>query len=406
MTSPDYYLILGVSESAGIDEIKASFRKLALQYHPDRNPGNREAIEIFSGIKKAYETLSDSDKRREYDLKRHKGKPENIFTEMPVRSVVDRAKIRIAVDKRVVMPGEPVLVVISIFENNSRIVVKGLPHFDVAEGPVINSAFPVGRDYPEVEITYLLKPKYAGYLEIGPASFISNGLKYLSDSVYIKVNPPPGMVRFRKPSMLEKIQSAAVSTLIVFYSFLIGYNIYQFKIWPYRPDDSGYVSRSPAPISLGLHDLQLSTGAIPYMRHYGRGTFDFSSMNRIRFRNGKSYDAVVMLTDIATQQTIRNNYIRAGDDFVMQNIPDGSYYLKVLFGNDWNSALCPLNDEELEGGFNRNVRYEIFRQDVNVIQMKHSRSGDTLGYKIYEITLYPVPDGNAQSHTAAPREFF
>ncbi len=63
----DYYAILGVSKTASPEEIKKKFRKLALQYHPDRNPGNTEAEARFKEISEAYEVLSDSDKRSKYD---------------------------------------------------------------------------------------------------------------------------------------------------------------------------------------------------------------------------------------------------------------------------------------------------------------------------------------------------
>jgi curved DNA-binding protein len=62
-----YYELLGVSKSASADEIKKAFRKLAMQYHPDRNPGNKAAEEKFKEISEAYAVLSDTDKRRQYD---------------------------------------------------------------------------------------------------------------------------------------------------------------------------------------------------------------------------------------------------------------------------------------------------------------------------------------------------
>lgn len=64
----DYYAILGVSRDADIETIKRAYRRLALQYHPDRNPGNKEAEERFKEITEAYEVLSDPNKRRQYDL--------------------------------------------------------------------------------------------------------------------------------------------------------------------------------------------------------------------------------------------------------------------------------------------------------------------------------------------------
>ena len=63
----DYYEVLGVSKEATTEEIKKAYRKLALETHPDRNPGNKEAEEKFKELAKAYETLSNPDKRTVYD---------------------------------------------------------------------------------------------------------------------------------------------------------------------------------------------------------------------------------------------------------------------------------------------------------------------------------------------------
>jgi curved DNA-binding protein len=67
MDYKDYYQILGVGKSASTDEIKKAYRKLAMQYHPDHNPGDTQAEEKFKEINEAYQVLSDDDKRAHYD---------------------------------------------------------------------------------------------------------------------------------------------------------------------------------------------------------------------------------------------------------------------------------------------------------------------------------------------------
>lgn len=67
MKKKDYYEILGLSSNASFEDIKMSYRKLAMKYHPDRNPNNKEAEDKFKEIKEAYENLSDPIKRKNYD---------------------------------------------------------------------------------------------------------------------------------------------------------------------------------------------------------------------------------------------------------------------------------------------------------------------------------------------------
>ena len=73
MSKRDYYEVLGVSKSANADEIKKAYRKIALQHHPDRNPGDASAEEKFKEAAEAYDVLSDADKKARYDRFGHAG---------------------------------------------------------------------------------------------------------------------------------------------------------------------------------------------------------------------------------------------------------------------------------------------------------------------------------------------
>jgi len=75
VTKRDYYEVLGVTRDCEETVLKASYRKLALEYHPDRNPGNHDAEEKFKEAAEAYSVLSDAQKRAAYDRFGHKGVP-------------------------------------------------------------------------------------------------------------------------------------------------------------------------------------------------------------------------------------------------------------------------------------------------------------------------------------------
>jgi molecular chaperone DnaJ len=73
MAKRDYYEVLAVERNADADTLKKAFRKLAMQYHPDRNPGDKDAEDKFKEASEAYEILSDPDRRARFDRFGHQG---------------------------------------------------------------------------------------------------------------------------------------------------------------------------------------------------------------------------------------------------------------------------------------------------------------------------------------------
>ena len=73
MAKRDYYEVLGVEKSASADEIKKAYRKMAIKYHPDKNPGDKEAEEKFKEAAEAYDVLSNPEKKQRYDQFGHAG---------------------------------------------------------------------------------------------------------------------------------------------------------------------------------------------------------------------------------------------------------------------------------------------------------------------------------------------
>ncbi len=73
MAKRDYYEVLGVSKNASADDIKRAYRRMAMKYHPDKNPDDKDAETKFKDCAEAYEVLSDPEKRRRYDQFGHEG---------------------------------------------------------------------------------------------------------------------------------------------------------------------------------------------------------------------------------------------------------------------------------------------------------------------------------------------
>ena len=73
MSKRDYYEVLGASKDASQQDLKKAYRRLAMKYHPDRNPDDQEAVAKFKEAKEAYEVLSDEQKRAAYDQFGHAG---------------------------------------------------------------------------------------------------------------------------------------------------------------------------------------------------------------------------------------------------------------------------------------------------------------------------------------------
>ena len=73
MSKRDFYEVLGVTKSANADEIKKAYRKMAIKYHPDKNPGDKSAEDKFKEAAEAYEVLSNPEKKARYDQFGHAG---------------------------------------------------------------------------------------------------------------------------------------------------------------------------------------------------------------------------------------------------------------------------------------------------------------------------------------------
>ncbi len=143
---------------------------------------------------------------------------------------------------------------------------------------------------------------------------------------------------------------------------------------------------------------QLKNGASPLNGCFGKGKFGGQAY--ITFMNSNSTDAIVCLVSVYNSKTIRNEYIRAGQNYTMKNIPTGTYFLKVCYGNDWNPKM--ENFCGTKGAFESDVHFSKSENPSDYISIENSEYSYTTG----TITLYSVQDGNMSTQSSSQEEFF
>jgi hypothetical protein len=162
------------------------------------------------------------------------------------------------------------------------------------------------------------------------------------------------------------------------------------------PDNSTYTE--PVVTESQYKGNQLSNGASPLDGCFGKGKY--SGQAWIRFDNSNASDAIVCLVKLSTGKTIRNEYIQAGKSFTMNNIPSGTYYLKVYYGNDWNP-----NKENFcgtLGAFDTHGHFSKSDSPSDYIEVSNTDYSYTTG----SITLYSVANGNMSTEATTAAEFF
>ena len=149
------------------------------------------------------------------------------------------------------------------------------------------------------------------------------------------------------------------------------------------------------PVESKYKGNQLKDGASPLDGCFGKGFYGGNAT--LTIKNGGSSDAIVCLYSIARGKTIRNEYVRRNSSFTMSNIAQGSYKIRVFYGNDWNPNLT--NSCGTKGNFETDVNFSEFDGT------EYFEDSDR-GYTIATITLYTVAGGNASSSAIDQSTFF
>lgn len=409
--SKDYYSILGINRNASQTEIKAAFRKLAFKFHPDKNPGDPFFEHMFRDLKDAYETLSDSNRRAQYDARQQRYKA----TTEP----------RMAGNE----PKEPSAteLVNKILSNLRKMIsqTRGASTEQIKTGTIADylDRILAGDILHLYQVTSTAQQRELIFSVIPLLRFFSQDQRnrYVTQLVMIAGSDNQLIIEIDKKIKSESSKQKVKNTT----NFLArNWGLFAMAIfiatiyYTSTGDDSASTNRSTRDIIVddepeinstpehyekpskwkGNH---LQTGDSPYNHHFGEGLYDKNYENRVKVHNGQGTDVVVCLTQYhSPNRTIRNEYIRAGESFEMTSIPNGTYYIKSFFGNDWNPDTLFMGKIrgffETKAGFSKSDDYS----DLLKIEQNNYE------YAIYEITLYPVSGGNMESKSINANEFF
>ena len=148
---------------------------------------------------------------------------------------------------------------------------------------------------------------------------------------------------------------------------------------------------------------QINNYDSPYSDLFGKEVYDDVSKNNITIYNSGASEAVVCLVDKASEKTIRNQYMGSGATFKMNEVPDGDYFLKVYFGNDWDKNKI-FAGSKIKGGFKTEKGFSELNTGKDALKMKREKAGAGHSFSSYEISITPDATENVKEISA--QEFF
>ena len=415
MPFKDFYSVLGIRPNSTLNDIKKSYRKLAFKYHPDRNLGNLNTIEKFREIQEAYEILSDTKAKMNYDSKykehyepdtdKTSGSQQNSASESFTPEVILRYFRKIEIS----------LVGVEFKNINQDILYKNLSQL------LDNSTIEFLHEYGDIETNNQIINVVLGCLNFSKFPNVEKlcvRLAKLAGSDNKKIEKIRAYVKER--SLLYNFKNYAILAALV---LLIGYAFFSINSSnskgssesdnqkpslgnnysspradsTNKPNSTGSVSdpvlRAYALSSLkkedysGWKETNYKTGDIPGCNR-SKQIFDYEINNRLEISVGPNTNAVIKIIDTRTRKSIRSVFVKADSKFVMRHIPEGQYYLKIAYGWNWMensvSGKCVAK-------FTQNAIYkkskEIF--DFNKIDEGEKTVGDSV-YKNYSIPSYSL----------------
>ena len=184
MAKKDFYSVLGVSSTASHAEIKSAYYRLAQKYHPDKNAGNEQFVDLFKEINEAYQLLSDPIKRKAYDLQNNTFRAAQGDRKLP-----SLYYLRVKSDATFVKQFEEFKLSFS-FPSEARFFKRNnLSNWYIVEGPMVSQHEIIvdGIQRKETTIQYVLAAINQGKFKIDETSVIINNKKIIGNPIFIQV---------------------------------------------------------------------------------------------------------------------------------------------------------------------------------------------------------------------------
>jgi hypothetical protein len=423
----DFYKILEVASTATNDEIKKSYRRLALKYHPDRNQGNKTSEAKFKEVAEAYEVLSDEAERKEYDYdfkkasqtssnnsSQQKAKAESAKKEEPVTPLtflsilkdirkkvsgistkrINQRNLFDSVNELLTDNNINFLLRLDDLKTNRQIIVEALEclrplgydrhpvqGFIYIERISPKLAKLAGNDNETIETIFKFtnQRKLFGYWNKykGVATIAAIILFFVIVANLVDNNTSSSSYnRPQSGNLYTNNNSTANNSTL---------NNDNYS----RPSSSNSYSSSTAKPVKPVEDystwdkIDMENGSSPECFNF-TPRYDRSIDNRLEIHVGSHTDVAVKLISYKTGKCIRYVYIRSGSTYYIKNIPQGKYYTKIAYGTDWRQKII---NGKCEGRF---VHGSLYKKGENILDFNKVNEGVTREGD-YEYTNFSIP---------------
>jgi len=444
----DYYYILGINKSASINEIKVAYRKLSKKFHPDMNNGDKYFEDRFKEIQEAYEVLSDSSKRKDYDWRYtnfNKNTHTNKDEELRRKEAEQKRKEEKFKREKEAFEREK-----SKYKNQPKEIIEvNLIKliFDSKLFKSINNAInsfreAIGKIYYTIKKTVINITDALFKLFFSPFSFVVYFLVIVMSIIYNQNLNQDKRLLIDSINTNKSKQGLMNENLQLIYDRLNSenlitandYSFEEFSQWSQQPENIDilydklqdnniittedysknefiqWIALSPLTQSQQndvknnedylIHSIiQLKNGDSPFKSCFNT-QYDKTSNAWLVVNNQTNSDVIFLLEDIITGLKIRNEFIKSKSTFKMTEIPSGTYKMMEIYGTDWSNGIS--NPCGMDGFFTKDVRYTKSEKADDLLNVVSNYSGYSTG----TVYLEPQKYGNLESQSATQNEIF